>query len=162
MAPSKFHGNSTIGGVPSVMVSRDNVANGKMAAVLKERIADCNGFKPNTSDCQDIQIYQDLTGNLGAEQPKGVSISPSFREAIFHVISGSIAPGWTQEKFDAYYSLGSGSYFGESAIVMDGRTSQTDFKQRYWAGQYDQLLKTKQKYDPENFFWCRNCVGSDL
>ena len=85
-----------------------------------------------------------------------MSITKSFREAIFHIISGSVNGGWSEDKFDAYYSLGNGSYFGESAIVMDG------FKERLWGDNYPRLLQTKQKYDPDNFFWCRHCVGSDL
>ena len=45
---------------------------------------------------------------------------PVFRSSgLFHVISGSDG-GWSQEQFAAYYSLGNGSYFSESAHDMDG------------------------------------------
>ena len=101
-----------------------------------------------------MQIYQDVTGNLGAAQPADSAIPANTRSALFHVISSE--GGWTQEKFDSYYSLGNSSYFGESAIVMGG------FKERYWGPHYARLLQVKQKYDPDNFLWCRNCVGSDL
>ena len=47
-----------------------------------------------------------LKGNLGAEQPQGTtSIHPSFRKALLHVISSE--GGWSPEKFQAYYMLGS-------------------------------------------------------
>ena len=32
------------------------------------------------------------------------------------------------------------------------RLSQTDYRERYWADQFDKLLRIKCKYDPDNFF----------
>ena len=32
------------------------------------------------------------------------------------------------------------------------RLSQTDYRERYWADQFDKLLRIKRKYDPDNFF----------
>jgi FAD/FMN-containing dehydrogenase len=66
--------------------------------------------------------------------------------------------GWSRERFAGFYSLGNGSYFGESAHDMD----KDEFKERYWGPNYERLLAVKKSVDPENFFWCRNCVGSDL
>ena len=37
------------------------VANGRMAAALKARMEDCDGRHPETSVCEDIQIYNDIT-----------------------------------------------------------------------------------------------------
>eukprot|EP00937_MAST-01D_sp_MAST-1D-sp2_P004152 g4152.t1 len=157
MAPGNATGNATtLGGVPSVAVGREQVESGALGAVIKRTVAECDGTAadPAASECQEIQMYQDITGNLGAVQPADVSISPGFRSALYHVISS--LGGWTQAQFDAWYALGEGSYFSESAIVMAG------FQQRYWGANYGRLLRTKQAYDPDNFLWCRNCVGSDL
>jgi hypothetical protein len=147
---------NTMGSLPSVMVERPMVANGRMAQVLKDAISLCDGRKPAAESlCEDIQLYNDVTGNHGATTPEGTSVSPGFRSAMFHVISGSNG-GWSQERFVGFYSLGNGSYFGESAHDM------ADFKERYWGPNYGRLLEVKKSVDPENFFWCRNCVGSDL
>ena len=86
MAPRK----NTLGSLPSVMVGREMVANGQMAAVLKQSVADCNGLRPATSICEDIQLYNDVTGNHGATVPEGTTaVNPGFRSGMFHIISGS-------------------------------------------------------------------------
>ena len=38
-----------------------------------------------------------------------------------------------------------------------------DWKVQFWgdASNYNRLLDAKRKWDPDNFFWCHNCVGSD-
>lgn len=144
-------GKNSLGGVPSVVISRENVASGATAAVFKENLNNCNGLQSN-SQCSTIQIYDDITGHIGAVHGPGVSITPGFRSAIFHVIVISAS----QAEMDSYYTLSNNSYFGESAIEMGG------FKNRYWAENYAKLLEVKKSVDPENFFWCRNCVGSDL
>jgi hypothetical protein len=154
MAPHGQGATKSLGGVPSILVSREMTVNGRFGSALKERIADCNAFL-NTSACGIIQIYDDITGHIGSPQAEGVSITDDFRKGIFHVISDG---GLNQEKMDTYYAIGNSSYFGESAIDLPGDS----FKQRYWGGNYDKLVQIKQKYDPTNFLWCRNCVGSDL
>jgi len=152
MAPSASR--HTLGGVPSALISREMTANGKFGDALKMRIDDCNAFK-NDSTCEEIQIYDDITGHVGSPQPGGVSITDDFRKALFHVLAtGSI----TEDKFNTYYNIANSSYFGESAIEMPGDM----FKTRYWGDHYDKMLAVKQKYDTDNFLWCRNCVGSDL
>jgi hypothetical protein len=76
MAPRK----NTLGSLPSVMVGRPMVESGRMAAVLKERIADCNGLRPARSVCEDIQLYNDVTGGHGATVPEGTTaVNPGFR-----------------------------------------------------------------------------------
>ena len=59
---------------------------------------------------------------------------------------------------DALAEVGEGVYFSEPAEDLD------DWKVQFWgdAYNYQQLLDAKRKWDPDHFFWCHNCVGSDL
>lgn len=58
---------------------------------------------------------------------------------------------------DRLAQLGNGSYFNEAAEDL------ADWKTQFWGTSetYNRLLYVKRKWDPENFFWCHNCVGSD-
>ena len=59
---------------------------------------------------------------------------------------------------DALAEVGEGVYFSEPAEDLD------DWKVQFWgdANNYKRLLDAKRKWDPDHFFWCHNCVGSDL
>merc|ERR1719445_27060 len=107
---------------------------------------------PRNGNCKEQQLYQAITGATDSPRDPNVSISPGFREAIFHVVTGF------NETDMSYYALGENSYFSESAYIHAGDS----WKQRYWGTNYDKLLAIKKKWDPENIFWCRHCVGSDL
>jgi len=50
---------------------------------------------------------------------------------------------------------GSGSYFNE------GDFSEQNWQSRYWGSRYSNLLRVKEKYDPQNLFSCHQCVGSE-
>ena len=58
---------------------------------------------------------------------------------------------------DVLAKVGEGSYFNEPAEDLQ------DWKVQFWgdASNYNRLLDAKRKWDPDNFFWCHNCVGSD-
>lgn len=112
-----------------------------------EKMLECQNY----SLCDVIQAYQDITGNQGSPQAADVSINSDFRSAIIHLTT--VFTNETQSK--SLYSLGSNSYFSESAYIMD------DWKTRYWGDKYEKLLAIKQKYDPKQRFQCYHCVGSD-
>ena len=59
---------------------------------------------------------------------------------------------------DALAEVGEGVFFSEPPEDLD------DWKVQFWgdASNYQRLLDAKRKWDPNNFFWCHNCVGSDL
>jgi hypothetical protein len=54
--------------------------------------------------------------------------------------------------------FGDGVYFNECSEDLP------DWKVQFWGNMdnYQRLLAAKQKWDPDGFFWCHNCVGSDL
>ena len=133
-----------VGGVPSVCVSRDQVNDGSLGSLLKTRVAQ--------NDWGRQELYQDITGNIGSPQGENVAINPAMRRAMYHVVFGTANQTISEE----YYKLGSSSYFGESAYDLP------DWRSRYWGSNYDQLLETKNKYDPFGIFWCRHCVGADV
>lgn len=50
-----------------------------------------------------------------------------------------------------------GQYFSE----CDDDLGPGEWQQQFWGDNYPRLLKIKRKYDPENHFTCKQCVGSD-
>jgi ribonuclease T2 len=138
----------SVGGVPSVLIQRENVENGRLAETLKYQLALCK----SEQHCARMEIYQDITGNLGSTQDSiGVSISPAFRTALLHLVFGF----QNSTQISDFYKLGKASYFSESAYDMQG------WQERYWGLNFPKLMKIKQIWDPENIFACRHCISSD-
>ena len=53
--------------------------------------------------------------------------------------------------------------FGNGEYPNEGDDNNPDWKRDYWGEEnYKRLLAIKLKYDPENFFTCHHCVGSDI
>uniref|UniRef100_A0A6B2L472 FAD-binding PCMH-type domain-containing protein n=1 Tax=Arcella intermedia TaxID=1963864 RepID=A0A6B2L472_9EUKA len=132
------------GGLPSILISRETVADGSLSQTLKSQIHNC--FAQN---CYSYQFYQDITGNINSPQDPNVSVNPGMRSAIFHLVV--ILP--TLQDVPTFYKLGEYSYFSESAFSMDS------WQNRYWGPNYPRLLQIKQTMDPQNKFWCHHCVG---
>ena len=53
-------------------------------------------------------------------------------------------------------SVGAGAYLGE------GDRNEPHFQQSFYGSSYEQLLTIKHEWDPENVFWARNAVGSEV
>lgn len=53
-------------------------------------------------------------------------------------------------------SLGEGMYFNEPTL------NTNMWKEKFWGSNYPRLLEIKAKYDRENFFTCKACVGSEF
>ena len=141
------------GGVPSVLVGRDQFTSGAAARMLQQAVQNC--FNTSLS-CKRQELYQDITGNVGSPQEGNVSISEGQRTAIVHWIGDG--PYTFDEMNNNYYSLGNHSYFGESAYEMGGADSI--WQHRYWgASNYAKLKKIKAEYDPDHVFGCHHCVG---
>jgi len=135
----------SLGGVPSVVVGREQVADGRFAALLKARVNDCR----TDGVCVRQEVYQGLTGNLGAPQDPFTAVNPGMRTGLFHWIATGFAP----DVFESYYALGAYSYFSESAYDMP------DWRTRLWGDHYDRLAAIKAQVDPHGRFGCHHCVG---
>lgn len=136
------------GSLPSAVVARDLVANGALLTAIRTMISECR----NNLLCEKIEIYQDVTGNLGSPRDPNVSLSPGMRNGMLHFI---FAGFWNETFMRSFYALGDNSYFAESAYRM----TETDWRTRYWGENYQKLVQIKSKYDPNGTFWCHHCVG---
>ncbi|KAL2674989.1 hypothetical protein Neosp_011169 [[Neocosmospora] mangrovei] len=38
---------------------------------------------------------------------------------------------------------------------------EPDWQRAFWGPNYEKLLDVKHKYNPDGFFWCKKCVGSE-
>lgn len=63
----------------------------------------------------------------------------------------------TNKKLKAMKAItpGMGTYLNEADPY------DPDWKETWYGDQWDSLKTTKDKYDPENVFWCWRCVGSE-
>jgi ribonuclease T2 len=169
LTPFKVTGDIT----PSALLNRSVVGSGnfrtQVTSWLKDqtsRVATQVPIKQKDQNSGDIgllkyypdftiQIYHDIHHpNVSKHYPaNATSASAGWREAMMHLISPT-----DSKSMKTFQSLADHSYFGESAYNQ-GKAS---WKQRYWGSNYEHLLAVKKKYDPNNIFWCHNCVGSDL
>lgn len=103
--------------------------------------------------------------------PGEASVTPAWREALWHVITQS-----TWQADDATYG-GKGSAKalyqsvtanadplrqitpGGGSYQNEGDTFEPNYEQSFWGSNYDRLLKIKQSIDPDNILTCHNCVG---
>eukprot|EP00899_Mesostigma_viride_P009663 jgi/Mesvir1/18699/Mv17185-RA.1 len=140
------------GGIPSVMLSREVIANGTVTTLIKRHLALC---QQTGNYCTQFQAYQDITGNLGSLDLLGaavsnVSVSPGMRYGLIHLVFTVTRPDYLRE----LYALGANSYFSESAYVLG------DWKTRYYGDNYARLQAVKTAMDPDNRLTCHHCVDA--
>ena len=51
--------------------------------------------------------------------------------------------------------------FGYGMYPNESGPNVTNWKSNFWGSNYDRLLQIKKKWDPDEFFYCSQCVGSD-
>lgn len=134
--------------IPSALLSRDDIDGATFRNNLK------SWFRHGGLSA--IEFYQDLPHPNVAKNfaANATSISSGFRNGMVHLISpvDTISRKLFVEPYE-------NAYFAESNYNHPGES----WKKRYWGGSnYDALVAVKKKYDPDNMFWCHNCVGSDL
>ncbi|CAK5266881.1 unnamed protein product [Mycena citricolor] len=99
----------------------------------------------------------------------GTSATPLWRDSVYHVTA---VAGWAwnatrEEKRAAYDRVGramdriravtpgGGAYLNEADVY------EPDHEVSFWGGHYPELLRIKEKYDPDRLLDCWHCVGSD-
>jgi len=127
------------GGVPSGIISRES-------APLFINNLILNMSNPGVRHTSKMNIYLDMTGNQGSQQPQDVSIPKGLRTGLWHVIGTPT---------DLIYPFSSNSYQSEAAFLLPG------WRERLFGDNYERLLDVKEKYDPNHTFWCRHCIGDD-
>ncbi|KAK2806808.1 hypothetical protein FQN50_005670 [Emmonsiellopsis sp. PD_5] len=97
-------------------------------------------------------------------------LNPGWRKSHFVVVSGaSMPPNPTNEQRQAvsdyitYEKGGATKKLAPSTggYMNEGDRHDPDYKVSFYGDFYETHLKTKQKYDPSNVFYCPTCVGSD-
>lgn len=155
----------TVGGLPSVLVTRERLAAPNTTDVLLKLTKAC----AKGGACHRQELFQDLTGNVGSPHASGTSLSPGMRDGIVHWIAGS---GLSEADLTRLYTVGNFSYFGESALdyatnnnASSGNRSGSEgasssaWSDRLWgASVFANLTAVKRRWDPDAVFWCRNCV----
>jgi hypothetical protein len=81
--------DKTLGGLPSALVDRSKVENGDLKDFVFETFNLCN-TSTKSSACTPQGLCQTITGNLGSPQAEGTSLSPGFRKAMIHFVSGTV------------------------------------------------------------------------
>ena len=148
------------------LVPKNNLTNGYVNELL-EYVNDSKSFKQTVPSFSTGLTFILIHGNVQQFPDDYTSVNPSWRKSMFVVDSGA---AWNDSKYDEqiveftsehegiFQQYGIGIYTNEENMNCDG----CDWKQQFWSlGHYDRLLKIKQKWDPNQVFWCNHCVGSD-
>jgi hypothetical protein len=136
--------------VPSVLVPRDDAAIAAFRELTARALAAC--VEPGAAACLQLQIYHDLTGNVGSPQDARVAISPSMRSAPYHVVLA----GADTVRLAPWYKAFSHAYFSESDLTLDAAA----YPARLWGdANYRRLGAIKASVDPQRVFGCRHCIG---
>lgn len=94
------------------------------------------------------------------------SVHPGFRKTLFSM-SGGVSFGEagipeattlfvkTMELNDKFAQYGDGMYPNEAAQATP------DWQSHFWGSNYNRLYQVKLREDPDDFFTCDQCVGSE-
>ncbi|XP_064613369.1 uncharacterized protein LOC135477143 [Liolophura sinensis] len=110
-------------------------------------------------------FYDILGGKVSAHKNSVDSLNPLLRDAVLSVVcsvtwldvagdAANVAAGRNMSQ--AVYNVTDGVYLNYAAYDLP------NWKTDFWGNKYDDLLTVKKTWDPENFFYCRHCVGSEL
>ncbi|KAF2434934.1 FAD-binding domain-containing protein [Tothia fuscella] len=112
-----------------------------------------------------------MGGKVAQNKGLDVSLNPAWRNAIMHFSIldkdsdkyGSVAgieKAYRRMQdlhvplLDAM-SADNAAYFNEASYI------EPKWQHTFWGSNYPRLVGVKQKYDPNNTFWCHPCVGNE-
>ncbi|KAK3091880.1 hypothetical protein FSP39_023400 [Pinctada imbricata] len=108
-----------------------------------------------------------LTGGKMMEvSADATSVHPGFRRSLMSLSGGIV---WDKSydynipeniKYGASLSEELQQY-GDGMYPNEAGADVKNWQQAFWGANYDRLLEIKQKWDPEYYFICRECVGSE-
>ncbi|CAH1789122.1 unnamed protein product [Owenia fusiformis] len=98
--------------------------------------------------------------------PEDTSISPELRKAY---ISNSCGTAWGAGETGDYQRLAIKDFdsnflqqAGDGVYYNEPDTDLVNWKSDFWGSNYARLAEIKQRYDPDGYFRCSHCVGSDV
>ncbi|KAK3089588.1 hypothetical protein FSP39_004854 [Pinctada imbricata] len=107
-------------------------------------------------------IMSSFTGTLTGEDT--TSVHPGFRHSIM-ALTGGI--GW-DTPYNITEAIQYGARlsdklqeYGDGMYPNEAGAGVKNWQQAFWGANYDRLLEIKQKWDPQHYFICRECVGSE-
>ncbi|KAJ5754811.1 hypothetical protein N7533_004354 [Penicillium manginii] len=126
---------------------------------------------PNELSSKNGVTNPSISGTMTiGKKPADNALNPVWRDTVVHLISeqnwNDTLPSDVAEKtidnmiWDKGYALrqlapDSGAYINEADPY------EPNWQWSFWGPNYPRLLSIKEKYDPDNLFWCRTCVGSE-
>merc|ERR1712232_563946 len=87
----------------------------------------------------------------------GTEMTPEMLAALHGGNTDSPKAKVFLESVEFIHSWGEYSYYSESIRTL----SADQYPKRYWGDHYADLVSIKQAWDPEQIFWCPQCVASD-
>lgn len=102
--------------------------------------------------------YIRLGGQTKNTSSGATAINPLFRNAMYTIAFGGVkGPIKKYNKMLDKMITKRGQYFSE----CDDDLLPGVWQEQFWGDSYPRLLEIKRKYDPDNHFTCKQCVGSD-
>ncbi|KAI5458327.1 hypothetical protein BGZ63DRAFT_515044 [Mariannaea sp. PMI_226] len=109
------------------------------------------------------QVFKDASD-------KTSGLNPAWRKSHYVIVTGSsitkTATNAERKAANDYVTFVKGAAVKQLApttggYMNEGDRNDPDYKKNFYGDNYAAHLKTKQKYDPNNAFYCPTCVGSE-
>ncbi|XP_048745898.2 uncharacterized protein LOC125658631 [Ostrea edulis] len=108
-----------------------------------------------------------IGGKMREVGTESTSVHPGFRSALFSM-SGNVAFGVhgipeVQEIHEKSVQINfEFAKFGNGMYPNEAGECTPDWQKNFWGSNYDRLYQIKLREDPDVFFTCDQCVGSEL